>query len=329
MDTASGARAPLTPSWLILALNKAKLIQHLEKAELWQRYHNCSLEDLSHSTRGDDRHRDMAYFLHLDKFDAEELKDAIMTLHDKNLDVPGSSIANKIKEEIVDLSGGADLIASLDTLPDADPPKLPPTPQEDQDGSLPEAVCSTVKVETVDKSRLSKKRSRSPSRKRIKVAIKTSHVEPPVRSEVCSTHGKTRALHNLCKVKGEWVCKSTCICVLSKGDLARQTSKKVSRDKVDTSPAEPTLSNEAICRHISREARKGKYVNVGGGFFALSDVMPWANSQGLSRKIVVHALKDMVFQSISSRGSTLRYNFEQDSARREIYIRLAPACKEL
>jgi hypothetical protein len=68
MATASGARAPLHPSWLINSLTKLKLMHHLDKAILWQRYHNCSLEDLNHSTRGNDRHRDLATFLKLRRF---------------------------------------------------------------------------------------------------------------------------------------------------------------------------------------------------------------------------------------------------------------------
>jgi hypothetical protein len=336
MATALGARAPLHPSWLINSLTKLKLMHHLDKATLWQRYHNCSLEDLNHSTRGNDRHRDLATFLKLDQFDAEELKDAITTLHFRNLATSGSCSADKIKKELVDLSGETDHCVPPATLPDADPPKEPPTPQKDQDDVSLAAVCTTeaateaptVKVELGSERLPDKPQPRSPSRKRIKVALNsTNSAGPPARSHFCSTHSKTRASHNLRLEKGAWVCKSSSICVLGKAELALKKNKEETRDKADHDQTKSDLSNEEICRHISREARKGRYTNVGQGFFALSDVMPWASSHGLTRKNILSAIKDMLFQHLSdSRGSTLRYNLEQDDARKEVFIRVAPAC---
>ena len=91
--------------------------------------------------------------------------------------------------------------------------------------------------------------------------------------------------------------------------------------------ATPPLSSEDICRHISREARKGRYPDSGRGFFALKYVMPWASSVGLSRTDVLFAIQELLYKHLSeSKGSTLRYNLEQDEARKEFFIRLAPAC---
>lgn len=337
MDLAPGARAPLHPSWLVNSLTKLKLMHKLDKAILWLRYHTCSLEDLNHSTRGNDRLQDLATFLKLDQFVAEELKDAITTQHLRNRPTSSCSAYN-IKEEFVDLSGETDHCVSPAALP-ADPPKVSPTPLKDQDDGSLDAVCTsegaieapTVKAELgggLGGERLSDKpHPRSPSRKTIKVALKsTSSSGPPARS-LCSIHGKARAPHNLRLEKGEWVCRSGSICALGKADLALRKNKKETRDKPDLEQTKSVLSNEEICRHISRESRKGRYTNAGSGFFALSDVMPWASSQGLTRKNILSAIKDMLFQQLSdSRGSILRFNLEQDVARKEVFIRVSPSC---
>ena len=336
MATAPGARAALHPSWLINVLTKVKLRHHLDKAVLWQRFHNCSLDDLNHSKRGDERHRDLASYLKLDQYDADDLKDAITALYDRNHDLAPSSLdSGKIKKELVDLSDDTELATPLSIVPDPVPHKDAPPPLMDSDEAPSDAVCTTegpieapiVKVEPGSDRHPRKSRSRSPSRKTIKVALKSTGSADPARAHVCSIHGKARAPHHLRLDKGTWVCKSNSTCALSKADLALQKNKKETRDKVDHLPAKPDLSSEDICRHISREARKGRYFNVGRGFFALSDIMPWASSHGLTRKNVLHALQDMVFQHVSdSRGPTVRYNLEQDYARKEVFIRLAPAC---
>ena len=77
-------RAPLPPSWLIIALDKAERSLQLEAAALWVRNQGCTLQMFGCTKRNNARHCSLASYLNLEPFVAEELKDAIMDIYNKN-----------------------------------------------------------------------------------------------------------------------------------------------------------------------------------------------------------------------------------------------------
>ena len=77
MAFVNGARIALHPSWLVTALNKVNRIHLLQDAGTWVSYHHCSLDNLDYSKRGEERIRNLAAYLYLDQFAADELRDAI------------------------------------------------------------------------------------------------------------------------------------------------------------------------------------------------------------------------------------------------------------